>query len=140
MELARTRTLFSVHRLRRPVDVQSDDMLGSYEHLVGAQSKPLRLLVLHHQFLKVSDGDLPGRLGATLVVYLHIHCACPSCRECTRSTAGAAAGATPKLGMGPRRFCYSGDTRCLGWKSMGFQSCIEKLLERQQLIKLHLHD
>ena len=54
-------------------DVQRHDSFGIHFGLVGTKSEPLYVLVLHYQFLSLSDGDLSAqrhRYGA--VGYIHI--------------------------------------------------------------------
>ena len=48
----------AISAVRRGDAVQPDDRAGGDQRLAGAESEPVRLLVLHHQFLPLSDGDL----------------------------------------------------------------------------------
>ena len=43
--------------------LQPDDRPGGHERLVGTEPNIVRFLVLHHQFLPLPDGDLPGAVG-----------------------------------------------------------------------------
>ena len=54
----RGRALSAVHRVRRGDFIQPDDRPGGHERLAGPESNAVRLLVLHHEFLALSDGDL----------------------------------------------------------------------------------
>ena len=55
--------LFAV---RRGDAVQPDDCAGGDQRVAGSESNAVRLLVLHHQFFPLSDGDLRGPIGTPL--------------------------------------------------------------------------
>ena len=62
---------------------------GFHERLVGAQPEPVRFLVLHHQFLQISPGDLPARVGRAVVGLLQLRDSGAGGRERSGTPAGA---------------------------------------------------
>ena len=52
--------------------LQRDDRLGGDEHLARSESVALRFLVLHHQLLALSDGNLRGNLGDASPATFHV--------------------------------------------------------------------
>ena len=58
--------------LRRGDLLQPDDRTGGHQRVAGPQSDAVRLLVLHHQLLPLSDGNLPGPVGHAAAAGVHL--------------------------------------------------------------------
>ena len=56
------RALSVLRPLRHGDPVQPDDLAGGHQHLAGTEPDAVQLLVLHHQFFPLSDGDLQRAL------------------------------------------------------------------------------
>ena len=115
--------------------LQSDDQSRGHQHLAGTQPDALQLLVLHHQFFAVSDGDLPVVLSAEVVLYvLHPH---SDRGECTGPDDG---DATFKrvVPAGVCNRCHGRESDCIA-KSLSV--VITQLPQCEQLTWTHLpHD
>ena len=100
-------------------DVQRHDRVGIDQYLAGAESESLYILVLHHELLPLSDGDLSAqrhRDGA--VGHVYVCCADLGRFQCACARVGSTAGAVvDELGG---RICdrggggeFAGESICL---------------------------
>jgi len=113
--------------------LQHHDGAGGDQHLAGAQSEPLRLLVLHHQFFTLPGGDLSARLGLRALGNLHLCDSGAGGGQRAGSTAGAASSASSLLGASDgsvRRGCSFRQPVC---QSTDFPAGAGQLPKRQQL-------
>ena len=91
-------------------DVQHDDRFIVHQYLVGAESESAYILVLHHQFLSLPDGDLPiERFGVGVVVVLYFRDSRVGGFERAGESVGPAFRLSlSELGVGVCRLCNRG--------------------------------
>ena len=99
-----------VYCLRCGGDVQRYDRVGIDQYLAGTKSTVTELLVLHHQFLSLPDGDLPiERFGVGVVVVLYFRDSRVGGFERAGESVGPAFRLSlSELGVGVCRLCNRG--------------------------------
>lgn len=117
--------------------VQPNDLSGCNQHLAWAKSEPIRLLVLHHQLLSLSNGDLSNGVGDPALVCVYFYCSGLGRGQRAGSIASSTPCASAGLGMGFGRVCAFGVDCVRVFEPMGVPTSLEKLCQRQQLAIPH---
>jgi len=126
--------------LRHRDHVQLDDLFKCDQRLAWPQSDALQLLVLHHQFQSLSDGNLQHRLGPPVVWILYVHHSGPGRGERARPSAGQADLAANGPGINDHGLGCGGDDLERRDESLGLQKVASVVSQRQFLAQPFLRE